>query len=367
MTILSIVSYPFLPAKVGGQKGIAIFNKYLAKRTKLICVTVQSNHPSLAEGYELRNILSNSKWRYINIFYFFTIRKVLRETKATHLLLEHPYYGWLGLLIKWFTGVKLIVHSHNMEGLRFRSMGKWWWKILWQYERFIHRQANFNFFIHEPDRQYALKNFKLDPAKCITVTYGIEWDAPPTSTELEDAGRQLRTAHNIAKDEVILFFNGAFNYKPNMDALQRIIEIINPILQKQSLPYRIIICGRDIPREILNGNYPNMIITGFVDDISLYFKGANVFINAVVEGGGIKTKLVESLGYDLNAVSTDNGAIGVDPAICNEKLLLVRDHDWQSFAEAIPVAAGIKASIPPAYFDHFYWVNIIKKLVEFIK
>ncbi|HYE55934.1 MAG TPA: glycosyltransferase [Chitinophagaceae bacterium] len=367
MTIVSIVSYPFLPAKVGGQKGIAIFNKYLAARAKLICITVQSNDPSLADGYELRNILSNSASRYFNLFYFFTIRKILKQTGATHLVLEHPYYGWLGCLLKWFTGIKLIVHSHNMEGLRFKTVGKWWWKLLWWYERFTHRQANYNFFIHDADRQYAVHHFRLNPARCITVTYGIEWDRPPSAEEQEQARHDLRSTHNIAPQETILLFNGAFNYKPNLDALRRIIDIVNPILQKQSLSYRIIVCGRDIPPDILNGRYPNMIITGFVSDISLYFKGADVFINPVVEGGGIKTKLVEALGYNLNAVSTENGAIGVDASLCNGKLLLTADDDWTGFAGAILRAAGIKANTPPEYFRHFYWGNTIEKVVKFIQ
>ena len=57
----------------------------------------------------------------------------------------------------------------------------------------------------------------------------------------------------------------------------------------------------------------------------------------------------------------------MDPAICNGKLLLAADDNWQAFAAAIPLAAGVKADTPPAYFDHFYWVNTIKKLVDFIK
>jgi hypothetical protein len=62
--------------------------------------------------------------------------------------------------------------------------------------------------------------------------------------------------------------------------------------------------------ELKNYADQNIIYAGFVDDISIYFKGADVFINPVSYGGGIKTKLVEALGYNLNAVSTSNGAIG---------------------------------------------------------
>jgi polysaccharide biosynthesis protein PslH len=365
-TVLSIVPYKFLPAKVGGQKGIALFNKHFAKRVRLVCVTVSSNDASQAEGYEVRAWLSTSPLRYINPFYFFKLKRLLKQTNASVLLIEHPYYGWLGTLLKRSTGLPLAVHSHNMEGLRFRTMGKWWWKILAQYERFTHRQADYNFFIHDQDRHYAIKEFGLNPHKCITVTYGIEWSQPPSRLQMQAAGRELRTMHGIAPDESILLFNGAFNYKPNLDALNLIIQTINPKLQQAGFKYRIIICGRDIPQDILQTQYPNMTILGFVDDINLYFRGANVFINPVNEGGGIKTKLVEALGHNLNAVSTENGAIGVDPAICNGKLLVSANDDWESFAGNIIAAARIDADIPEEYFQHFYWGHVIQKLVEFL-
>lgn len=366
LTVVSLVPYQFLPAKVGGQKGIALFNKYFAKHVRLVCVTVNSNDASKAEGYEVRTELSTSPLRYINPFYFFKLKKVLRETGASILLIEHPYYGWLGACLKRSTGIKLAVHSHNIEGLRFKTLGKWWWKILAGYERFTHRQADFNFFIHDQDKEFAVKEFGLDARRCITVTYGIEWSQPPSPEETSVARQQLRAMHGISEDESILLFNGAFNYKPNLDALKTIIQTINPLLQQRGFRYRIIICGRDIPAEILESTYPNMTILGFVDDINVYFRGADVFINPVNEGGGIKTKLVEALGHNLNAVSTENGAIGVDPALCNGKLLISANDDWKMFADNVVAASRIKANTPEAYFRHFYWGYSMEKLVGFL-
>ena len=65
--------------------------------------------------YEVLNVLSNSKLRYINLFYFFTLRNIIRKKKITHFIIEHPYYGWLGFCSKWFCKIKLVVHSHNIE------------------------------------------------------------------------------------------------------------------------------------------------------------------------------------------------------------------------------------------------------------
>lgn len=365
--ILSIIPYTIFPARTGGQRGIAIFNEYLAKETELISVTVKSNDPSYAKGYTVYNILSDAAFRYINPFYFFSVRQLIYRRRITHLLLEHPYYGWLGMLLKHTTGVKLAVHSHNIESVRWKSLGKWWWKILWWYERATHRLADYNFFIQDADREYAIRQFGLSPSRCLTVTYGIECNRIPDAAVVHTAMQQIRQLHQIPEQACVLLFTGAFNYKPNADALQRIVDTIDPLLQQQrNFLYRIIICGKDIPAHLLSTKNPNLIMAGFVEDIAMYYQGADVFINPITEGGGIKTKLVEALGYNLNAVSTGNGAIGVDPAWCNGKLLVNTSSGWPAFAALVVQAAALRADIPPVYFEHFYWRNTIKKAVAFI-
>ena len=80
MNVLSIVPYKIFPARFGGQKTIASFNEYFSKYHHLICVTVKDNDPSAAP-YEILNLLSNHPTRYINFFYFRTIRKIIKRNK----------------------------------------------------------------------------------------------------------------------------------------------------------------------------------------------------------------------------------------------------------------------------------------------
>ncbi|MEO8852457.1 MAG: hypothetical protein ABI359_01675, partial [Ginsengibacter sp.] len=61
--VLSIVTYKIFPAKLGGQKGIALFNEYFSKQETLFCFTIQDNDPSLI-SYKVFNQLSNSPSRY---------------------------------------------------------------------------------------------------------------------------------------------------------------------------------------------------------------------------------------------------------------------------------------------------------------
>jgi glycosyltransferase involved in cell wall biosynthesis len=109
----------------------------------------------------------------------------------------------------------------------------------------------------------------------------------------------------------------------------------------------------------------NIIYGGFVDDINVYFKGADIFINPVTDGGGIKTKLVEALGYGLSVVSTKSGAIGIPLSVTGNKLYCIENTDWPGFAKAI-AGADPGAAIPSTFFDHFYWGNITAKVKSII-
>lgn len=361
--VLSFVPYKIFPAKFGGQKCIAHFNEYFSEYHSLYCITVEANKPSAA-SYEIINKLSNSRLRYINFFYYSLIKKIIKENNITHIILEHPYYGWLALLLRHFCKIKLIVHSHNIEAERFRTVGKWWWKILRYYEKYVHKKADFTFCITEEDQEYFVSQYKIPAEKISLITYGIAWDILlPIEDEVE-AKAFLLKKYSLEKGTILYLFNGALDYKPNLDALENILEKINPLLLDTDLLYKIIICGKNLPErmnDLKEYADKNIIYAGLVDDISIYFKGTDIFINPVTDGGGIKTKLVEALGYNLTAVSTRNGALGVDEKICNGKLLLSNNADWQAFAGNMQQAIHITQSLTQDFFKHFYWDNIAKK------
>ncbi len=364
VNILSLVPYKFLPPDMGGQKGIAFFNRYLSRLVNLSCVTIKENSAKDSEPYPIINNIENGPFRYINLCYFFTLRRIIREQKITHLIIEHPYYGWLGILLKWFCKVKLIVHSHNIESLRFKTMNKWWWGILWYYEKMTHRKADHNFFIHDEDRNFGIEKFRLVPEKCTTITYGFELTKAPSPADKQSAREQICKLYQVDASDKILLFNGTLGYKPNLDALEVILNKINALLLADpDFKYKIIVCGNKLP-ENYNGlrDYKerNIIYAGFVDDINLYFKGADIFINPVTDGGGIKTKVVEALGYNLSVISTKSGAIGIPQSVTGNKMKLTADHDWVTFSTLIKTTDPAER-IPASYFLHFYWGNIAEK------
>jgi len=368
---LTFVTYPIYPAKMGGQKGIALFYSFFAKLVDVTIISTKDNGLPENLNADFLPVLSTKKSRYYDPGLLLTIQKLIKKKSVTHLILEQPFLGWLGMLSKIIFSIRIVVHSHNIESLRFKSMGKWWWKCLWYYEKATHRFADVNFFISNEDKEYAIKHFKLNAENCHTITYGFELKNAPTKEARNSAREVLLTQHRIPSNHKILLFNGTLDYKPNLDAVNIILNEINPsLLQKNYLNYTIIICGKNLPKEyneLKEYEHKNIIYAGFVDDINIYFKGADIFLNPVIDGGGIKTKLVEALGYNMKCISTTEGAIGIPEEITNHRLMVLKNNNWNLFAQSIMEANYHNSSINQDFFDYFYWGKIAEKAFNAIE
>ncbi|RXK62225.1 glycosyltransferase [Lacibacter luteus] len=361
--VLSIVPYPFLPYFSGGQKLIAQFNAYLGEACELHVAGTANNNAALAKHYTFYPFLRNSRVRFLDVTAFFRLQKLIRSKKIDTIIIEHPYFGWLGWLLRKATGARLIVHTHNIEHERFRSVGKPWWKILKWYETAVLRSADTVFCISDEDMEWMINKMQVQAKKCVLVPYGITNETAPADKAI--CKKQVCAQHQIDPSKKILFFNGLLDYKPNTDALTTILEKINPLLLQTDFPYHILIAGKRLP-ESFNGlkqwNNVNVSYAGFVDDIDLYTKAADVLLNPVTSGGGVKTKMIEALGMNTAVVATTTGAMGVKKELCGDKLVVVTDDNWPLFIAAVIAASKQEHATPDEFYTMYSWKNITQRV-----
>ncbi|HMK26575.1 MAG TPA: glycosyltransferase family 4 protein [Chitinophagaceae bacterium] len=363
--VLAIAPYPYLPFFSGGQKFIARFFEYLGKEVDLAVISVAENDFSLANNYRTIPLLKRSFSRYYDRSLVSKITALVKKEGFDTIIWEHPYYAWLAFRIRKRTGVKTIIHTHNVEYQRFRSTGRWWWPILKMYERRSFKKADAIFFISPEDKNFAITKWKIEKEKCIDLPFGIDIKSyPDDKAECRD---MLCRKHNISREEKILLFNGLLNYSSNLDALKVILDKINPVLlQDGSYRYKIIVCGKGLPgklNSLKEYTDKNIIYAGFVDDIETYFKAADIFLNPVQSGGGVKTKMVEAIAFGTTVVATETGALGINRPVCGDKLIVTADNDWNEFATSIISKAGKMTITPPAYYEYYYWGNVLKNML----
>lgn len=356
-TLLVIVSYKIFPAHMGGQKGIVHFYEYLQQH-HAIRMAVSVDNENVPTSYPVERMLFTNQRMAKNLFRLNTLRKSIKENRIDAIIAEHSYTGWIGWLLKKWSGVPFMIHSHNIEASRFRQMGKPGWKAYLNYERWIHRKADFSFFKTEEERQFALEAFSLSASKCGVIPYGIN-----TIKKVPNAEQKLRKQFGI-KNHFIFYFNGTLDYKPNTEALERLIDDINPQLKKTGIDFIILISGKNLPPQLTEKikRAETIRYLQFVDDVELVYQASTLFLNPVINDSGVKTKLVEALANNCTVVSTRSGATGVPVSLCGEKLVLTEDRDWKAFVNGILEKTMQPASnLPEVFFTYFSWSNIAQK------
>lgn len=370
--VLVIAPYTYLPSRSGGQKYIAQWLEALSRKVTLTVASTAANDRSLAGSYNLIPLLANSFFRYADFTLRATLRELIARNRYDLIIWEHPYFGWLADQIKKDTGIYTVIHTHNIEFQRFRSLGKWWWPLLRVYEKNTFSKADKICFISPEDLRFATEQWGLSANKCLEIPYGIPQSNCPD--DREKARELICHKHQIEPKESILIFNGALDYTPNQEALNTILHKINPLLQQRARGcYRIIICGKGLPKKykgLAPYNSQDVFYVGFVEDLDIYLKAADLLLNPVQKGGGVKTKMIEALGMGTSVIATRSGALGIDYSAAGPMLKQVDDNDWEAFAEAILQQLTIPRAERPctdaAFYKKYNWDSILEKVITML-
>jgi polysaccharide biosynthesis protein PslH len=360
--ILSLVWFKIFPAHFGGQKGIAGFYKSLSEYYPIDCICSDDNTRGQEKNLRILPFLPRGKWQFINPSVWSKIQQLYKTGEYTHVIIEFPYYSFIGAWLKK-KGALFILHTHNIEGGRFKNLHKAAWRLMEMYERWGMKKADLVLFKTGNDKQYAINNYGIQEEQCYILPSGIS-DQPSRSKQ--ESRRQLEETHNIHSNEKILLFAGTLDYLPNAEAVELIYNRLVPLLTRElTSPFRVIICGRNYFKEFsyLQGLKDERILQlGFVDDIGLYFSGADAFINPVQKLDGIQTKIFDALSHHLNVVAYEEVGESLPAYLLNKKVFLAKNDI--EFVEQVERALNKEEETPALFFEEFHWDNIVRKFVK---
>jgi len=129
-----------------------------------------------------------------------------------------------------------------------------------------------------------------------------------------------------------LVFNGALDYRPNLDAALFLIDGVLPRVQETHPEAKAVIVGRGGPEELGQLQRPGVKVTGEVPDVRPYLERAEIVVVPIPAGSGTRFKVVEGLAMAKPMVSTAVGCEGI--GVHDEEHLLVADAP-ADFAAAV--------------------------------
>jgi glycosyltransferase involved in cell wall biosynthesis len=124
---------------------------------------------------------------------------------------------------------------------------------------------------------------------------------------------------DIEKIHKSLLFSGNFNYKPNADTAEYIVEKAYPAIRQMCPEIKLYIVGKDPP--LLQKN-ENITVTGFVEDISEWYNKAEIFLCPLLYGAGVKNKILEAMACGLPVIASSAAVSGISGLLNGVHFLL---------------------------------------------
>ncbi|PYV87908.1 MAG: hypothetical protein DMG05_16590, partial [Acidobacteria bacterium] len=109
-----------------------------------------------------------------------------------------------------------------------------------------------------------------------------------------DLGYWTRKTYNPLPNRIV--YSGAMDYPPNADGAFYLIQKILPHVRRLISSIEVVIVGRDPSPALIKlaEQYPNVKVTGVVDDVRPYLEEATVYVGPLRFASGIQNKLLEA-------------------------------------------------------------------------
>ena len=223
------------------------------------------------------------------------------------------------------------------------------------YEKKLYSSGLFDafVFVSDDDKAFFARHFSFSDKPLITVPIGAEKHTviPKEKT------------HNC-------LIVGKMSYPPNIEGVSWFVNRVWQEVKERIPDAHLYIVGKDPDSSIRSIQDDSITVTGTVDSVEDYYLNAAVAIVPLFSGGGVKTKLIEAVSYNIPVVCTSFGAIGT--MFRNQEHIFISDEP-DSFAQGICECLSDNDTVRNrakrafAVFEkHYSWEGIVEGLNTFL-
>lgn len=226
-----------------------------------------------------------------------------------------------------YNKIPIVLNEHNIEWKVYRNIGKSQKNILKKimylidsyrlkkYESRILSEGEIAklTFVSEKDMNEMIDSGIVERKECALIPVGAD-------------NRPLLSDKN---NEKIIDFIGKMSYAPNIEAVEWFVREIFPKIKRKIGKCKFYIVGKEPSNALLRLASEDVIVTGMVDSVQEYYQKADLIVLPLKNGGGVKVKLLEALGYNKKIVST---SIGVEGTMYASNRMIPVSDDAEEFA-----------------------------------
>lgn len=240
---------------------------------------------------------------------------------------------------------KLLAQDFKKRNMLVYLLRSFFWGML---EKFTMHNSDIIICVSEKEKEFVVREYKLPQSKVFFVPNIIELKSIPSTMDLS-----LVKKYGLENKTVVTFV-GDLSSVQNADAADYIIQELAPIFLKKHKDVVFLVVGSGADK--FKCALPNVVFTGYVDDLASVLMLSDVCIAPLRVGAGTKTKVIEYLAFEKPVVSTPSGIEGLESYIGDDSVSVC---NIEHFAEVLSSAVLNKNKKSRA--------NNIKELNEIFK
>lgn len=239
------------------------------------------------------------------------VRQVLERGSVDLLLIDFVHAA---VLMPEAIETPTICFTHNVEAEIFarhaQQAGKRLMRRVWaaqhrkmqDYEGHSLRRFRSVIAVSERDAAHFRQQYGVSRASAIPTgvdPHYYHWQSPPEIT---------------ADAPATVVFTGSMDSAANIDGVSFFLRQIWPLVLQARPQARFVVAGRAPAASLvqLASKYPNVELTGAVDDVRPYVHRAHAFVIPLQVGGGTRIKAYEGMALGCPVVSTTVGIEGLE-------------------------------------------------------
>jgi len=115
--------------------------------------------------------------------------------------------------------------------------------------------------------------------------------------------------------EFDIFFAGNLSYPPNIEASVFLVEEIMPLVWKKYPNAKVALIGTTPHYKVKNLGSEKVLVTGFVEDIRVWYAKGRMLVAPMFIGAGLQNKLLQAMAMEIPCITTPlaNAALGGKP------------------------------------------------------
>ena len=292
------------------------------------------------------------------------IRKAIEETPYDFVIFESLFAATYASTLRAFSKAKFIYRAHNIEHQIWKDLAsntrnlpkKWYLQQLAYSLKWAERtvwsedQGGLDLILTISDADLKqIENQTLSACRYLPASL----NKPEVSSSL---------APNR------LCFLGAFNWQPNIEAVDWFLSRIFPILRKNNTQLEFHIAGKHAENH-KHWQQPGVVVHGFVPDSSAFIAAHGIFVGCLQSGSGVKMKIIEAMSVGAPIVFSEKSTDGLpgfpsELSIANEQLFAAELSQLLQDPEAL----SARAQLSTTYFEaHFSTSHVQRQLLQLLE